>query len=114
MVGKGDEKRCQNPGESHLDGEGCELFLVDCSLIDGVGYRQVDHFTNKRGKTSRLITELFSFPNSKVELIKAFFLNVPEAKISQQRSTVHLRDLKIITQYHSCLLFWSWISHLNF
>lgn len=75
MVGKEDEKRCQNQGESHLDGEGCELFLVDCSLIDGVGYRQVDHFTNKRGKTSRLITELFSFPNSKVELMKATLIS---------------------------------------
>lgn len=113
MVGKGDEKRCQNPGESHLDGEGCELFLVDCSLIDGVGYRQVDHFTNER-KNIQIDNGTVFFPQFESRTDKGFFLNVPEAKISQQRSTVHLRDLKIITQYHSCLLFWSWISHLNF
>lgn len=36
--------------QSHLDGEGCELLLVDGSLVDGVGHRQVDHFTNKGEK----------------------------------------------------------------
>ena len=49
--------RCESdrdraPAPSHLDGEGCELFLVDGSLIDGVRDRQVDHFTSKRDESN--------------------------------------------------------------
>jgi len=36
---------------SHLDGERCELFLVDGPLVDGVGDGQVDHFAGKRHKS---------------------------------------------------------------
>lgn len=35
---------------SDLDSERGEFFLVDGSLIDGVGDRQVDHFTDRRNK----------------------------------------------------------------
>lgn len=33
--------------KGYLDGEGCELLLVDGSLIDGVRNRLIDHLTTR-------------------------------------------------------------------
>lgn len=50
--------RLKQRPQSHLDGEGCELLLVDGSLVDGVRHRQVDHLTNGR-KTRIIFTTRF-------------------------------------------------------